>query len=302
MFDPLISIIIPVYKVEPYLRKCVDSVLVQTYTNLEIILVDDGSPDNCGKICDEYAEKDKRVKVIHKENGGLPQARKSGFDISIGEYILNVDSDDFIENYMVEKLYDKAKEDNYDIILCDFFWENQKLLPYKKQSLIDKIQIIKNILIGNFQYGFVWNKFFKREIYSKIEFPVISFIEDRVISVQAVYFANKIGYVHEQLYHYMYNKNSLSVSKENEKKLGWFDNYQAIINFLGKKYENLEQFEPELSNVVNRVKVSIKFNKELKSLRNLNHLYPGSKIYILSFFIYLFRIFLFKIWIKKNIK
>ena len=100
----MISIIIPVYKTEPYLRKCVDSVLAQTYTNLEVILVDDGSPDDCGKICDEYAAKDSRVKVIHKENGGLSSARNCGLDVATGKYIGFVDSDDWIDPDMYETL------------------------------------------------------------------------------------------------------------------------------------------------------------------------------------------------------
>lgn len=98
-----LSVIVPVYKVEPYIHKCVDSILGQTYTNLEVILVDDGSPDNCGKICDEYAAKDKRVKVIHKKNGGLSDARNAGIDISTGDIIGFIDSDDYIEARMYQE-------------------------------------------------------------------------------------------------------------------------------------------------------------------------------------------------------
>ena len=105
METPLISIIVPVYKVEPYLHKCVDSILSQTYTHLEIFLVDDGSPDNCGKICDDFARKDKRIKVIHKKNGGLSDARNVAIDVAKGEYITFVDSDDFVTSDYVETLY-----------------------------------------------------------------------------------------------------------------------------------------------------------------------------------------------------
>ena len=105
MNKEVISIVVPIYKVEKYIKKCIDSIIEQTYKNLEIILVDDGSPDGCAKICDEYAKKDKRIKAIHKENGGLSDARNVGIDISTGKYICFVDSDDYIENNYIELLY-----------------------------------------------------------------------------------------------------------------------------------------------------------------------------------------------------
>ena len=114
----LISVIVPVYKVEKYLRECVDSILAQTYTNLEIILVDDGSPDNCGKICDEYAQNDSRIKVIHQENGGLSAARNAGLDIATGKYIGFVDSDDYAELNMFEELHKRIIENNADLSIC----------------------------------------------------------------------------------------------------------------------------------------------------------------------------------------
>ena len=112
---PLITIIIPVYKVEDYLDKCVESVVNQTYKNLEIILVDDGSPDNCPKMCDDWAKKDKRIKVIHKENGGLSDARNKGIDIAKGEFITFIDSDDYVENNYVEFLYNLVRENHAEI-------------------------------------------------------------------------------------------------------------------------------------------------------------------------------------------
>ena len=115
MYYPLITVIIPIYKVEKYLPKCLDSVLAQTYSNLEIILVDDGSPDNCGAICDEYAARDSRIRVIHKENGGLSSARNSGIDICRGKYISFIDSDDFVSPYFIEMLYRGVHDFNCEI-------------------------------------------------------------------------------------------------------------------------------------------------------------------------------------------
>ena len=117
MSQPLVSIIVPIYKVEPYLRRCLDSIVNQSYTNLEIILVDDGSPDNCPQICDEYASKDNRIKVIHKKNGGLSDARNAGLDICKGEYISFVDSDDWVDEKYIETLLDLAIKENVDIAI-----------------------------------------------------------------------------------------------------------------------------------------------------------------------------------------
>lgn len=115
---PEVSIIVPVYKVEPYLNKCVDSILAQTFTDFECILVDDGSPDSCGKICDEYVQKDSRVKVIHQENQGLSAARNSGLDMASGAWIVFVDSDDWIEPDAVEVLYRAALQNDADMAVC----------------------------------------------------------------------------------------------------------------------------------------------------------------------------------------
>ena len=118
MNNPLISIIVPIYNVEVYIRNCVDSILGQSYENIEIILVDDGSPDNCGDICDEYGSKDKRIKVIHKKNGGLSSARNAGIDIATGDYLGFIDSDDWIESDMYESLYTALTSHKADISVC----------------------------------------------------------------------------------------------------------------------------------------------------------------------------------------
>ena len=130
---PLFSIIIPVYNVEKYLNKCVDSVLNQTFTDFEVILVDDGSPDNCPAICDSYAEKDKRVRVIHKQNGGLICARKSGLEAARGDYIGFVDSDDWIEENMYELFADMIKKYSPDMVLSDFYFDRGKEIINSEQ-------------------------------------------------------------------------------------------------------------------------------------------------------------------------
>lgn len=116
--DELISVVVPIYNVEKYIEKCIDSIINQTYTNLEIILVDDGSPDKCGKICDEYAKRDKRIKVIHKENGGVSSARNIGLDNLNGEYVTFIDADDYISNNYCEELLNALKTENADCVAC----------------------------------------------------------------------------------------------------------------------------------------------------------------------------------------
>ena len=127
----LISIIVPVYNVEKYIHECVDSIINQTYKNIEIILVDDGSPDNCGKICDEYAKKDNRIKVIHKPNGGLSDARNHGIDVANGEWLMFIDSDDWIEPNMAEKLLHSALNNKADLAISSviLFDEEKEYIP-----------------------------------------------------------------------------------------------------------------------------------------------------------------------------
>ena len=134
---PKISIIVPVYKAETYLHRCVDSILAQTFTDWELLLIDDGSPDRSGEICDEYAKKDSRVRVIHKENGGVSSARQRGLDESIGEYTIHADPDDWVEPTMLEELYNKAKEEDVDMVICDFFQNNGRSQEYIKQKPIE---------------------------------------------------------------------------------------------------------------------------------------------------------------------
>ena len=162
--NELISIIIPIYNVEKYLHCCINSVIRQTYKNLEIILIDDGSPDNCGKICDEYAKKDNRIKVIHKENGGLSSARNAGLDIAKGEYISFVDSDDYVAENFIEKLYKLCKENDADIAECDFYRikANEKSMLYVSTTAVmnKELNCDDKLLVGNVT---TWRIMFNRQ-------------------------------------------------------------------------------------------------------------------------------------------
>lgn len=228
-----LSIIVPVYKVESYLRRCVDSILAQTFTDFELILVDDGSPDGCPAICDEYAEKDSRVKVIHKENGGLSDARNAGLDIAQGEYIGFVDSDDWIHPEMYEVLYDHANRERADIAQIkllqfldgteplDISIEGQKTesLIFTNQQLVDEYYTSRYAVNCT-----VCNKLYRKEIFSHIRFPVGCYYEDSAIELRTYEAANKIVVTPIPLYYYRQRQGSIMHTNLNPK---WF--YGTVI-------------------------------------------------------------------------
>ena len=233
-----LSVIVPVYKVEPYIHKCVDSILGQTYTNLEVILVDDGSPDNCGKICDEYAAKDKRVKVIHKKNGGLSDARNAGIDISTGDIIGFIDSDDYIEARMYQEMIDYMEHNNLDIVCAD---TNQvkgnkiKFKPrYKKNYVWNKQEALSEILNENLDNA-AWNKIYKREIIGNTRFPLGRVYEDVATIYKFIYNAHKVGYLSKPYYYYVKRKGSIVTSGFNCKsRYDCFVGYIERLNFAEK--------------------------------------------------------------------
>jgi glycosyltransferase involved in cell wall biosynthesis len=183
------------------LEKCLNSILSQTFNDFECILVDDNSPDKCPNICDEYAKKDRRIKVIHKkENEGLPQARKTGFYESIGYYILFLDSDDWIEQKMLERLYTLAIVEKHDIVYCDFdeFSDSQengkRAIRWNFDTRkMEKTDILINLLKFNMAWN-IWNKLFKRELFENIIFPKYQHGEDAVLCIQLFLKAENIGY------------------------------------------------------------------------------------------------------------
>lgn len=191
--NPLVSIIIPIYKTEKYLRRCLDSVVNQTYRNLEIILVDDGSPDGCGKICDEYAARDGRVKVIHQENAGPGAARNAGLDIATGEYISFVDSDDWVTSDMAEYAVKLAASENADIVSLAYILTSKEKPAFKETNDI-KVFDSKAALEFFVETGMttrtsecpVWSKLFKAELFDEIRFPEGIFYEDIVVNVELI--------------------------------------------------------------------------------------------------------------------
>ena len=243
-----VSIIIPIYKVEEFLDNCVESVINQTYKNLEIILVDDGSPDNCPKICDEWAKKDKRIKVIHKANGGVSSARNMALDIISGDYVCFVDADDALNPQYVEILLKTAKQNNADLAICS--WQktqNTNLVKthkkfnetdaqtFDKDDVFDLIYSKKVPLIMA-----LWTKIYKKEIFNEIRFPSYIVAEDDGVLHLVLSKCKKVAFVDSKLYYYTHRGNSLTSSTFSKKKLHALEVFKDRIGFVEK---NKPQFK-----------------------------------------------------------
>ena len=213
MKNDLISIIIPVYKVEKYLEKCIESVLKQTYTNLQIILVDDGSPDNCGKICDEYAKKDPRIEVIHKVNGGLSDARNVGIAKAKGKYIGFVDSDDYIKEDMYEILINLIKEYDSDVSICNLYdvIDGKEYIRNNENGIQEysRLEILKEVLLDKNIQSYAWNKLYKKELFDEIKYPIGKKYEDIGTTFYVFEKCNKIVVTSEPEYYYLKRSDSL---------------------------------------------------------------------------------------------
>lgn len=246
MEHPLVSVIIPVYKVEPYLRQCMDSVLAQTYTNLEVILVDDGSPDGCPAICDEYAKNDARVRVIHKENGGLSDARNAGIRAATGEWICFVDSDDIVQVQFIEFLLSSAMENSCDIAICNYrrFSDEKKVKPNVKMhsplsNVINPEEAFKRQYKGEVaRYVVAWNKIYRRKIFtSGIYYPKGKLHEDDFTTYKCFLKAKRIVVISPALIFYRIRKDSIT-STFSEKRINDFITAHVESLHLIRKYND----------------------------------------------------------------
>lgn len=214
---PQISIIIPVYKAENYIQRCLDSIQVQLFTNWECLLVDDGSPDNSGAICDDYSCKDSRFKVIHKKNGGVSSARQTGLDAAQGEYVIHADPDDWMDADMLIELYAKAKTEDADMVICDYFAESQKGQEYYKQQ--PKSLDHKSVLCELFStlHGSTWNKLVRRSCFLDfgVRFPKdINLCEDVYVNAELLRHPIKVSYLPKAFYHYDLSVNQHSIVRK----------------------------------------------------------------------------------------
>ena len=247
MAHPLISVIVPVYKVELYLDRCIQSIVNQTYPNLEIILVDDGSPDNCGAICDSWAEKDSRIKVIHKENGGLSDARNAGMAVASGTYIGFVDSDDYISEGMYQLLFDRMLADGSDIAACrvEMVFEDgspSRPLTRSGQCILSREDAIKASISESWLKQPVWYKLYKTELIRDIPFPVGKYHEDVFWSYQAVAKAQKVSVFDTPCYFYTQRRGSIMSESYSLKRLDSLEAKEARVDFFRNE-------QPELLNI-----------------------------------------------------
>lgn len=218
----LITVIIPVYNVERYIRQCLDSVINQTYKDLEIILIDDGSEDNSGKICDEYQSRDSRIKVIHKENGGQAEARNIGLDMMQGEYVAFVDSDDFIELDMYENMYLQIKRNNADCVVCGYNkCVEEKIQGYKlKNNVTTGKKILNNYFEDLWEFWYVvWNKLYKKSVFKDNRFYVGKKHEDNFISHRILYASNVVVCMEKIYYNYIVREGSTMGKEYNPQRL-----------------------------------------------------------------------------------
>lgn len=232
----IISVIVPVYNVENYLKKCIDSIINQTYKNLEIILINDGSKDGSGKICDEYAKKDSRIKVIHKENSGVADVRNMGLDIATSDYLLFVDSDDYISHMMIQKLYDKMVLEDPDICMCNYHdvSEDYQIIDKDKNPVIcettlDNTSDIFEHYMGEKHSLYVLpvNKLYKRKLFDGIRYKRGMVYEDELLSHHLVGKCKKVSFVNECLYYYVQTQGSITRSEFSLRKM---DAAEAILD------------------------------------------------------------------------
>ncbi|MDR3348933.1 MAG: glycosyltransferase [Acidaminococcales bacterium] len=220
----LVSIIVPVYKVRQYIHKCVNSVINQSYDNLEIILVDDGSPDDCGRICDEYARQDKRVRAIHQQNRGLSAARNFGLDAARGDYVVFVDSDDHVDADMCRNMLAAAKAENADIVVANFYKETERGLEkceFPPPSGPDSLIAARRAILMDKTPSYVWNKMYKASLFINVRFVPGLYFEDMAIMPDLFFLAEKIAFVPDAYYHYnCLKRDSITFSSPDLLKLG----------------------------------------------------------------------------------
>ena len=248
MTTPLISVIVPVYRVEAYLERCVKSILSQTYKNLEVILVDDGSPDQCPAICDACAEKDARVKVIHQENKGLSGARNAGIDAASGEYLAFVDSDDYVSPHFIEELYQLLQDTGCAIGQCRFSYVkgdglveegDSAFCIYRGESLMEQLYGPEEKATC---FVVAWNKLYRAELFKEtgIRYPEGRIHEDEATTYRLFHEAKKLAFLDRALYGY-YTENGGSITSVfSAKRLQWLTAHEERIAFFKKNgYEKL---------------------------------------------------------------
>ena len=310
-----ISVIIPIYNVEKYLKRCIESVIKQTYSDLEIILVDDGSQDGCAKICDEYKKKDERIIVIHKKNGGLSDARNVGLKVATGEIISYIDSDDYLDLDMYEKMIKAMEEKNADIVVCgtniDYEDGHTKVKCEKEEKSFNREEaLIELNSFKSFDMA-VWNKLYKREVVDNIEFPVGKKSEDYFVMYQYFARAKKVVIINQAKYHYFQRSNSISRGKNvthdyiegSKSQKEFFEKNFPDLNYVGNTAYAFSYIATYNRYIKNELKMTNEMKKEFKKevrkyLKDINgnsHISRSKKIQATLFS---YSLFIYKIALK----
>ncbi|PYG89473.1 glycosyltransferase involved in cell wall biosynthesis [Ruminiclostridium sufflavum DSM 19573] len=243
---PMISVIVPVFNVEKYIRTCIESIAGQTYKNLEIILVDDGSEDSCGQICEEYAKKDRRITVIHKSNGGLSDARNTAIDRAGGEYITFVDSDDSLEYDYIEYLYNLIERYSADISVCNInrIFEG----GFREENIISDIQseyspqeALEQMLYQKLFDVSACAKLYKAELFAGIRYPKGKYYEDFATTYLLFDKCAKIAYGALPKYNYLIRENSITTSQFSQKRMELIDISQQMLDFISAEYPDIRR-------------------------------------------------------------
>jgi len=271
---PEISVIVPVYRVEKFLERCVESILRQSFYNFELILVDDGSPDNCGAICDSYAEADNRIHVIHQKNGGLSAARNTGIDYvmtnSRSHWLAFVDSDDWVHPDYLQQLYTVARQTLCKISACGFFRTEGGAFP-EEQDLSVQCLSADDYYCGQMHDGVTavaWNKLYHRSLFKKLRYPIGKLHEDEFTTYQAVYQAGKVGVTPAQLYAYYQNPEGIMRSEWNPRRMHVLEAFEQQIDF-ARQTENQRLLEKVSEQYIFSVyehlnKAQVVYRKELR--------------------------------------
>lgn len=235
-----ISVIVPIFKAENYLSKCIDSILAQTFRNFQLILVDDGSPDKSGEICDRYVKLDTRVEVIHKPNGGVMSARKCGISSAKGVYSIQIDPDDWVEPSLLEELYHEAIAENADMVICDFMehHDNRLSISVQKPLSLSHAEVMKEMFTK--LMGSTWNKLIRTSCYKEYNVSFcedIVLLEDLFLMFQLLLHPIKVAYIPKALYHYERNANPNSLTMTQGKRFkGYADSICKHFKELLKPY------------------------------------------------------------------
>lgn len=245
---PLISVIVPVYRVEKYLHKCIDSILKQSYTNIEVILIDDGSPDKCGIICDKYSEQDSRIKVIHKVNGGLSDARNAGLDIMSGELVTCIDSDDFVSEYYIENLF-KAMSVGKTDIAASWFTEYHEGDAIQEAGVVNSnhIEVLtqkkyyERMLYQERAEVSAWGKLYKRALFDGIRYPKGKVYEDMAIIYKLIDQVQAVAVIPTVDYYYLQRETSIAQETFSLRKMDAVKHAQDLMFYIDKSFPELHK-------------------------------------------------------------